>query len=127
MYNFLSRLGRLFIGITVLVAVIAIFGVSTDFGALVSHHQSASSMSCAVSSAGVGQQLVTSGHGFAPNSQYLLSVKTPAGTGTTTASTDGSGAFTVNAWATWSGTYSASVWTTGGGSRQMASCSSVTV
>lgn len=129
MFVFLTRLGRLFVATVVLGAVISILGVMSVTGVLVaSHHQGgASTMACSVSSAGVGQAVVTSGHGFAANSQYLLSVSTPAGSGTTTATTGATGTFTVNSWAYWKGTYGASVWTTGGGSHQMASCSSVTV
>lgn len=74
MYTFLSRLGRLFVGITVLVAGIAIFGVSTDFGALVSHHQNAPSMTCSVSMGSVingHQRLLVTASGLAPGTSYL--------------------------------------------------------
>ena len=127
MYNFLSRLGRLLIGITVLVAVIAIFGVTTDLGPLVSHHQGASSMACAVSSTGVGQQLVVSGTGFAPSTQYHLFVNTPTGSYETVANADATGTFTYDNWAYSKGSYSASVWSEGGGSKLMAACTSITL
>jgi hypothetical protein len=127
-FTFLTRLGRLAVGIPIVIAVTTIMGFSVlNIVPVASHHQASASAACVVASTGVGRALVTSGHGFAANSQYLLAVKTPAGTGTTTATTDASGSFTVNAWATWAGTYSAAVWTMGGGSHLMASCSSVTV
>ena len=128
MFTFLSRLGRLTVTIGVLVAVAGILGFTTFGMQLVaSHHGASASAACVAASAGVGKPLVISGHGFAANSQYLLYTNTPAGSGATTATTDGSGSFTVNSWAYWAGTYGGSVWTIGGGSHQMATCSSVTV
>ena len=126
MYAFLSRLGRLFIGITVLVAVIAIFGVSTDLGTLVSHRGNAS-MACTVSSAGVGQQLLVSGQGFAANTQYHLFVNTPTASFETVANADATGAFTYENWAYTHGSYGASVWPESGASKPVATCSSTTL
>ena len=126
MFAFLTRLGHLAIGIPIAIAVITIVGYNSVLAPVpVAHKQASSSAACAVTGAGVGHALVTSGHGFAANSQYILSVKTPAGSGTTTATTDAAGEFTVNSWAYWAGTYGASVWTAGGGSHLMATCSSV--
>jgi len=128
MFAFLSNLGRLGVTIAVLVAVAGILGFTTLGMQLVaSHHNATASAACAASSAGAGKALVISGHGFAANTQYLLYTSTPAGTGATTATTDGTGAFTVNSWAYWSGAYGAAVWTPGGGSRLVATCSGVTV
>ena len=130
MFTFLTRLGRLGITITVLVAVATILGVTT-WGRqqlVASHHQAASpSAACAVSSAGVGQQLVVSGHGFAPSTQYLLNVTTPSGNWATVANTDSSGAFKYTNWTYLRGTYGATAWTEGGGSKQVATCSSLTL
>src|SRR3989442_15630635 len=106
MFTFLSRLGRLTVTIGVLVAVAGILGFTTFGMQLVaSHHGASASAACVAASAGVGKPLVISGHGFAANSQYLLYTNTPAGSGATTATTDGSGSFTVNSWAYWAGTY----------------------
>lgn len=93
MYNFLSRLGRLLIGITVLVAIIAIFGVTTDLGPLVSHHQNAPSAACAVSMGGVingHQRLLVAASGLNPNSSYVYG---QTGIQTATVTTNSSGAF----------------------------------
>jgi len=128
MYTLLSRLGRLFVVITVLMAVAAIIGFTSISGILVaSHHNASSGMSCTVASAGVGQALSVSGRGFAANSQYLLFLSNPAGSGETTANTDANGAFTYSSSASWKGTYSASVWSAGNGSKQVAACTPVTL
>ena len=128
MFTFLSRLGRLFVAGAVLIAVGTILGFTSLSGILVaSHHNAGSGGSCAVSSSGVGQQLVFSGRGFAANTQYLLFTTSPGGNGETTANTDSTGAFSVSSVAYWHGTYGASVWSSGGGSRQLAACASVTV
>jgi hypothetical protein len=127
MYAFLTRLGRLFIGVPILVAVIVIFGGSSLTAVPVAHKQNASAMSCAVSSAGVGQQLVVSGHGFAANTQYLLFVSTPRGSWETVANADSTGAFTYDSMAYATGTYGATVWSEGGGSKQVASCTTLTL
>jgi len=130
MFTFLSRLGRLGVTIAVLVAVAGILGFTTWGSQLLvaSHHNAgAGSAACAVASAGVGQQLVVSGHGFAPGTQYLLQVSTPAGNWTTVANTDSSGTFAYSSWAYLRGTYGATAWTEGGGSKQVATCSSLTL
>jgi len=128
MYTLLSRLGRLFVVVTVLMAVAAIIGFTSISGILVaSHHNASSGMACAVTSGGVGLALTVSGHGFAANSQYLLFLTNPAGSGETTVNTDANGAFTYSSWASWKGTYSASVWSAGSGSKQVAACTSVTL
>ena len=128
MFTFLQRLSRLFVILTIMVAVGTIIGFTSISGILVaSHHNASSSMACAVSSAGVGQSLTVSGHGFAANSQYLLFLTSPGGNGATTATTDATGSFTYTSTAYWKGAYGASVWTSGGGSKQLASCTSASV
>ena len=123
-----SRIGRLFVVATILMAVGAIIGFTSFSGILVaSHHNASSGMACTVTSAGVGGSLTVSGHGFAANSQYLLFLTNPAGSGETTANTDGNGAFTYSSYASWKGTYSASVWSAGNGSKQVAACTSLTL
>src|SRR5260370_31197885 len=124
MFVFLTRLGRLFVATVVLAGVISVIGVMTTTGILVaSHHQGgAPAMACAVSSAGVGQQLVVSGHGFDPSTQYHLFVSTPTGNFETVANAGSTGAFAYDNWAYAKGTYGASVWSEGGGSKQMAAC-----
>lgn len=127
MFSFLTRLGRLAIGIPIVIAAATIFGFGVLQALPVAHHQASAAASCTLSSAGVGQSLTTSGRGFGANTQYVLYATTPAGTGATTASTDGNGSFTVNSWAYWKGTYSAAVWTTGGGAKLVKACSSLTL
>lgn len=128
MYGFLSRLGHLFVAIPILVAAIVIFGGSSLLTAVpAAHHQNVGTMSCAVSSAGVGQQLVVSGHGFGAATQYVLNVTTPRGGWTTVATTDATGSFTYDSTAFASGAYSASVWSEGGRTRQVAACTSLTL
>jgi hypothetical protein len=127
MYGFLTRLGRLFIAIPILVAVIAIFGSSILTDVPVAHKQNTSAMACTVSSAGVGQQLVVSGHGFAANTQYLLHVSTPTGTFATVANADPTGAFTYDNWAYSRGVYGATVFSEGGRSSQVATCTGLSL
>lgn len=94
MYAFLTSLGRLFMGITVLVAVLAIFGVAGVTGILVSHHQNASSTaSCAVSMGSVvnGQQrLLVISSGLTANTNYVYG---QTGVQTATVTTNSTGAF----------------------------------
>ena len=128
MFVFLTRLGRLFVATVVLAGVISILGVMSITGVLVSHHGGAtSSMACAVSSTGVGQALTVSGHGYAPNTEYLLHMSSPGSNFATPVNTNTSGSFTFSWQASWAGTYGAAVWSAGGGSKLMATCSSVTV
>lgn len=128
MFAFLQRLGRLFVVVTILMAVGTIIGITSYSGILVaSHHNASSAMACTVASGGVGQSLTVSGHGFAANSQYLLFLSNPAGSGETTANTDATGAFTYSSYASWKGTYSASVWSAGSGSKQVAACTALTL
>src|SRR5881628_2974960 len=125
MFTFLTRMGRLFVVAIVMGATASILGFGIlNYSPVANKHNGGASASaaCAVTATAVGQALTTSGHGFAANSQYVLYETTPAGTGATTATTDGSGSFTVSGWATWKGTYSAAVWTSGGGAKLVATC-----
>lgn len=74
MFTFLTRLGRVFVGITVFVAVLGVLGIVTTTGILVSHHQAAGSQTCSISMGSVvnGQQrlLITAG-GLTASTQYL--------------------------------------------------------
>jgi hypothetical protein len=81
-----------------------------------------SSGACTLSSGGIGQELVLTGSGFASNSQYLVLLSSPGGSGMTTADTDPSGAFSDVFWTYWSGTYTAEIWTEGHRSSEVASC-----
>jgi hypothetical protein len=68
--------------------------------------------------------MLLTGSGYAPNSQYIVSMSSPAGTGTTTVNTDPSGSLTAgNFWTYWSGTYSAQIWSEGHQSSLVTSCS----
>ena len=131
MFTFLTRMGRLFVVAIVMGATASILGFGIlNYSPVANKHNNggaSASAACAVTATAVGQGLTTSGHGFAANSQYVLYETTPAGTGATTATTDGSGSFTVSGWATWKGTYSAAVWTSGGGAKLVASCTAATV
>jgi hypothetical protein len=127
MYIFLSRLGRLVVGIPVIVAITTILGLTTITAVPVASRHAASASACAVSSAGVGQQLVVSGHGFAAGTQYHLFVSSPYGSWETVANTDASGAFTYDTWAYMKGAYGANVWTEGGGSKQVAACTTLSL
>jgi hypothetical protein len=82
-----------------------------------------SSASCTLSSGGIGQQLVLSGSGFAPSTQYLLVLDSPGGSGLTTVNTDPAGLMSDSFWTDWSGTYTAQVWTEGHHATEVASCS----
>jgi hypothetical protein len=129
MFTFLQRLGRLFVVTTILMAVGTIIGITSYSGILVaSHHNGASSaMACTVASSGVGGSLTVSGHGFGANTQYLLFLTNPAGSGETTVNTDATGAFTYSSYASWHGTYAASVWSAGSGSKEVAGCTALTL
>ncbi len=64
------------------------------------------------------------GGGFAPDSQYIVYMSTPAGTGATTVNTDSSGNLANgNFWTTWAGTYDAQIYTEGHRPSLVASCS----
>lgn len=75
MFTFLTRMGRLFVGITVFLAVMAIIGVTSITGLLVSHHQNASATAaCAVSMGSMinaHQRLLVTATGLTPSTQYL--------------------------------------------------------
>ena len=79
--------------------------------------------SCSLSTAGVGQPLTLSGSGFAPNSQYVLFMTSPAGSGGTTVNTDSNGSLSYNTFASWAGVYSAQLMTESHHSTVAASCS----
>lgn len=79
--------------------------------------------SCTLSTAGVGQPLALSGRGFAPDSQYVLFLTSPAGSGATTVNTDSSGSLSYNTFASWPGVYSAQIMTESHHSSVAASCS----
>jgi len=127
MFVFLTRLGRLAVGIPVVIAVTALLGFNTLTAVPVAHRQGASTMSCTVSSAGVGQKLIVAGHGFSAGTQYHLFVSSPTGSYETVANTDSTGAFTYESWTYAKGAYGASVWSVGGKSRQLATCTSLTL
>src|SRR5213594_1023354 len=83
-----------------------------------------SSQTCTLTSAGVGQPMYLTGGGFAPDSQYIVYMSTPAGTGATTVNTDSSGNLANgNFWTTWAGTYDAQIYTEGHRPSLVASCS----
>ena len=78
---------------------------------------------CSLTSAGVGQPLILSGSGFAANSQYIVYMTSPGGTGATTVNTDPTGSLAAgNFWTYWSGTYSVQLWSEGHQSNLAASC-----
>ena len=94
MFGFLTRMGRLFVGITVFVAVLGILGVMSINGALVSHHQAAGTQTCSVSMGAVvnGQQrLLVSASGLTANANYVYG---QTGVQTATVTTSASGSFT---------------------------------
>ena len=128
MFTFLDRLGRTFVVTLVLVAALAVVGVTAIGQNLTANHRNApTAMACATTGAGVGQVVTVSGHGFAASTQYVLFVSNPAGHGATTVYTDGSGAFAYSSTASWNGTYAATVWSSGKSSRQLATCTSLTL
>lgn len=93
MFAFLTRLGRVFVGITVFVAVLGVLGIVTTTGILVAHHQGAGAQTCSVTMGAVinGQQrlLVTAG-GLTPSSSYVYG---QTGVQTATVATNSAGAF----------------------------------
>lgn len=123
MFTFLTRMGRLFVGITVFVAVLGVLGIMTTTGILVaSHHNAAGSTACSLSSATVGGPLVISGSGYAPGASYAAAVTWPYGsTGDLLTTANASGQISVTTQALWSGTYKVSILNSRG--TVMASCS----
>ena len=113
----LSGLGL--VGVVVLASAQSVLGAPMAKPA----HGPTSSGVCTLSSAGIGQGLVLSGNGFAANSQYLLLLDSPGGSGMTTVNTDSSGSLTGVFWTYWSGTYTAEIWTEGHHSSEVTSCS----
>ena len=64
------------------------------------------------------------GSGFSANSQYIVYMSSPGGTGATTVNTDGSGDLVAgNFWAYWSGTYTAQIFSEGHKSSLVTTCS----
>src|SRR5215472_8000867 len=124
MFVFLTRLGRLAVGIPVVIAVTAVLGFNTITGVPVAHHQNAAQLACAVSSAGVGKQLTVTGSGYAPNTGYLVQITWPAGnvSGQST-TTDASGHLSAWNYAYYAGTYSVGIATMGSRSTTVARCS----
>jgi|SRR5690242_3030299 len=71
MFIFLSRLGRLFIGATVVVAVTAIFGINTLTTSLVGSRQASTTCSVSPSSVALNQSFTITATGL-PNSSVNL-------------------------------------------------------
>jgi hypothetical protein len=111
----------------VLSFVVAAFAVPASAEAVAAHAKpnggGSTTASCTLTSAGVGQPLLLSGSGFAPDSQYVLFLTSPAGTGATTVNTDSSGSLTYDTFASWPGVYSAQIMTESHHSTVAASCS----
>jgi hypothetical protein len=84
---------------------------------------SSSSGVCTLSTVGVGQEMLLTGAGFTPNTQYVLFLNSPGTAGGTTVNTDPSGDFTYVMWTYASGTYSAQAWAEGHHASEVASCS----
>jgi hypothetical protein len=127
MFAFLTRLGRVAVGIPILVAVIAIFGAGTLTSVPVaskSPHNNAATAACTLSGTAVGGALTLTGGGYAANTTYAAEFQWPNGTaGSFPANSNSSGAITVSTYAWWAGTYRASVYTTGNHTQLMSSCS----
>ena len=124
MFVFLTRLGRLVVGIPVVIAVTAILGFNTLTALPVAHHQNSTQMACAVSSAGVGKQLSITGNGYAPSTGYLVDITWPAGnTSAQSTITDASGHLSAWNYSFYPGSYSVAVATTGAHSTVVARCS----
>jgi hypothetical protein len=128
MFVFLTRLGRLVVGIPVVIAVTTILGINTLTSVPVAHHQNTTQMACAVSSAGVGKQLSITGSGYAPSTGYLVDITWPAGnTSGQSTTTDASGHLSAWNYAYYAGTYSVAVATIGAHSTVVARCSTSVV
>lgn len=115
--------------VLVLAAMFAVAGMATSATATLAKRPGGGgggggSASCALTSAGVGQPLLLTGSGFAANSQYIVSMSSPGGTGMTTVNSGPSGSLVAgNFWTYWSGTYSAQILSEGHQSSLVTSCS----
>jgi len=111
MYTLLSRLGRLFVVITVLMAVAAIIGFTSISGILVaSHHNAAGSTACTMSAASLGGSFTVSGSGYSPGASYAVQMTWPyGGVADLPTTANASGQISLVTQAYWSGTYKASV------------------
>jgi hypothetical protein len=124
MFVFLTRLGRLAVGIPVVIAVTAVLGFNTIIEVPVAHHQNGTQLACTVSSAGVGKQLTITGSGYAPNTGYLVDITWPAGnTSGQSTTTDASGHLGAWTYAYYAGNYSVAIATMGSHSTTVARCS----
>lgn len=90
MYGFLTRLGRLAVGIPVLVAILAIFGVGTsDLTPVASTSKATATCSVAMGSVvGAQQRLLVQATGLAPATSYL---EAQTGVQSVMVTSDGSG------------------------------------
>jgi len=117
--TFRRIVGRAAIGA---VAVSAVVGISATSAFAGKGHNSATTMSCTLSTTGLGAPLTLSGSGYSPNTSYGVVFVWPTGAGTagTGTTSDASGNLSVSTYAYWLGSYSASVTDSHG--RQVASC-----
>jgi hypothetical protein len=107
------------VGIAILASVTSVLGAA----AAKPGPGSASSGVCTMSTGGVGQELLLTGTGFVPNTQYVLFLESPGTAGGTTVNTDQAGYFTYAMSTYSSGTYTAQVWAEGHHMIEVASCS----
>ena len=125
MFAFLSRLGRLVIGIPIVIAITALLGFNIMTAVpTASHHRDAATAACTLAGSTVGGALVLSGSGYSPGANYVADFLWPNGTsGGFPTTADTSGNIRVSTYAWWAGTYTANVMTAGANSHLMASCS----
>ena len=124
MFSFLSGVGKLFVGIPIVIAVAVAFGFNTLTTVPVASHKGLATAQCSLSGSTVGGPLVLSGSGFTPGASYIADFFWPNGTsGGFPATADSSGNVRVSTYAWWAGTYKAEVMMAGSKSQMMASCS----
>ena len=123
MFSFLSGVGKLFVGIPIVIAVAVAFGFNTLTTVPVASHKGLSAAQCSLAGSTVGGPLVLTASGLTPGGRYIADFAWPNGTfGGFPATADSSGTVRVSTYAWWAGTYTADVMTAGANSRQMASC-----
>ena len=124
MFIFLSRMGRLFVGIPIVIAVTTILGFNVFTGVPVaSKHGAQSTAQCSLAGSTVGGTLVLSGAGYTPGATYVADFLWPNGTtGGFPTTADNSGNIRVSTYAWWAGTYTANVMTSGSKSHAVATC-----
>ncbi len=125
MFIFISRVGRLAVGIPVVIAITTILGLSTFTEVPVAYkHHALASAGCTISATTVGAPMSISGAGYQPGTSLEVIVVQPNGNSPGYATwTNSLGNFNLSSVPGASGSYVAHVYSTSGNKALLATCS----